>query len=157
MNRKLKSLMLQLLQSPKRFPFEFALGIVFFIIAVWDLQLSTSNMSATRVESTVNGDILWLFAPLMVLTFWLHRVNHLAYIASSFLFLPLMALDLKPFLWTYGFGFTYVLAGILLIVGNKRMNNRPFAAHALLRLTHYPHSQFSGDSYCGLVLLHLRH
>ena len=80
MNRKLKSLMLQLLQSPKRFPFEFALGIVFFIIAVWDLQLSTSNMSATRVESTVNGDILWLFAPLMVLTFWLHRVNHLAYI-----------------------------------------------------------------------------
>ena len=131
MNRKLKSLMQQLLQSPKRFPFEFALGIVFFIIAVWDLQLSTSNMSATRVESTVNGDILWLFAPLMVLTFWLHRVNHLAYIASSFLFLPLMALDLKPFLWTYGFGFTYVLAGILLIVGNKRMNNRPFAAHAL--------------------------
>ncbi len=131
MNRKLKSLMQQLLQSPKRFPFEFALGIVFFIIAVWDLQLSTSNMSATRVESTVNGDILWLFAPLMVLTFWLHRVNHLAYIASSFLFLPLMAIDLKPFLWTYGFGFTYVLAGILLIVGNKRMNNRPFAAHAL--------------------------
>lgn len=131
MNRKLKSLMQQLLQSPKRFPFEFALGIVFFIIAVWDLQLSTSNMSATRVESTVNGDILWLFAPLMVLTFWLHRVNHLAYIASSFLFLPLMAIDLKPFLWTYGFGFTYVLAGILLIVGNKWMNNRPFAAHAL--------------------------
>ena len=131
MNRKLKSLMQQLLQSPKRFPFEFALGIVFFIIAVWDLQLSTSNMSATRVESTVNGDILWLFAPLMVLTFWLHRVNRWAYIASSFLFLPLMALDLKPFLWTYGFGFTYVLAGILLIVGNKRMNNRPFAAHAL--------------------------
>lgn len=131
MNRKLKSLMQQLLQSPKRFPFEFALGIVFFIIAVWDLQLSTSNMSATRVESTVNGDILWLFAPLMVLTFWFHRVNRWAYIASSFLFLPLMAIDLKPFLWTYGFGFTYVLAGILLIVGNKRMNNRPFAAHAL--------------------------
>ena len=31
MNRKLKSLMQQLLQSPRRFPFEFALGIVFFI------------------------------------------------------------------------------------------------------------------------------
>lgn len=131
MNKKLKSLMQQLLQSPKRFPFEFALGIVFFIIAVWDLQLSTSNMSATRVESTVNGDILWLFVPLMALTFWLHRVNRWVYFASFFLFLPLMALDLKPFLWTYGFGFTYVLAGILLIVGNKRMNNRPFAAHAL--------------------------
>lgn len=131
MNRKLKSLMQQLLQSPKRFPFEFALGIVFFIIAVWDNETNHYNEALKQWESDVNGDILWLFAPLMVLTFWLHRVNRWTYIASSFLFLPLMALDLKPFLWTYGFGFTYVLAGILLIVGNKRMNNRPFAAHAL--------------------------
>lgn len=131
MNRKLKSLMQQLLQSPKRFPFEFALGIVFFIIAVWDNETNHYNEALKQWESDVNGDILWLFAPLMVLTFWFHRVNRWAYIASSFLFLPLMAIDLKPFLWTYGFGFTYVLAGILLIVGNKRMNNRPFAAHAL--------------------------
>ena len=131
MNRKLKSLMQQLLQSPRRFPVEFALGIVFFVIAVWDSESSTWNETTARMESVVNSDILWFFVPLMVLTFWLHRVNRWAYIASSFLFLPLMALDLKPFLWTYGFGFTYVLAGILLIVGNKRMNNRPFAAHAL--------------------------
>ena len=131
MNKKLKSLMQQLLQSPKRFPFEFALGIVFFIIAVWDSESSTWNETSARMESVVNSDILWFFVPLIVLTFWLHRVNRWAYIASSFLFLPLMALDLKSFLWTYGFGFTYVLAGILLIVGNKRMNNRPFAAHAL--------------------------
>ena len=131
MNRKLKSLMQQLLQSPRRFPVEFALGIVFFIIAMWDSESSTWNETSARMESVVNSDILWFFVPLMVLTFWFHRVNRWAYIASSFLFLPLMALDLKPFLWTYGFGFTYVLAGILLIVGNKRMNNRPFAAHAL--------------------------
>lgn len=131
MNKKLKSLMQQLLQSPRRFPFEFALGIVFFIIAVWDNETNHYNEALKQWESDVNGDILWLFAPLMVLTFWFHRVNRWAYIASSFLFLPLMAIDLKPFLWTYGFGFTYVLAGILLIVGNKRMNNRPFAAHAL--------------------------
>ena len=114
---KLKTLLQQLLQSPRRFPVELALGVTFFIIAVLD--------------SSVNGDILWLFVPLMALTFWLHRVNRWAYFASFFLFLPLMALDLKPFLWTYGFGFTYVLAGILLIVGNRRMDNRPFAAHAL--------------------------
>ncbi len=131
MNRKLKSLIQQLLQSPRRFPVEFALGIVFFIIAVWDNETNHYNEALKQWESDVNGDILWLFAPLMVLTFWFHRVNRWAYIASSFLFLPLMAIDLKPFLWTYGFGFTYVLAGILLIVGNKRMNNRPFAAHAL--------------------------
>ena len=126
-----KSLLQQLLQSPRRFPVEFALGIVFFIIAVWDSESSTWNETSARMESVVNSDILWFFVPLMVLTFWLHRVNRVAYFASFFLFLPLMALDLKPFLWTYGFGFTYVLAAILLIVGNRRMDNRPFAAHAL--------------------------
>ena len=131
MNTKLKSLLQQLLQSPRRFPVEFALGIVFFVIAVWDSESSTWNETSARMESVVNSDILWFFVPFMVLTFWLHRVNRWAYLASFFLFLPLMALDLKPFLWTYGFAFTYVLAGILLVVGNKRMDNRPFAAHAL--------------------------
>ncbi len=131
MKTKLKSLLQQLLQSPRRFPVEFALGIVFFVIAVWDSESSAWNETSARMESAVNSDILWLFVPLMVLTFWLHRVNRWAYFASFFLFLPLIAIDLKPFLWTYGFAFTYVLAGILLVVGNRKMENRPFAAHAL--------------------------
>ena len=131
MNTKLKSLLHQLLQSPRCFPVELALGIVFFIIAVWDSETHAWNEVIRQYESSVNGDILWFFVPLMVLTFWLHRVNRWAYLASFFLFLPLMALNLKPFLWTYGFAFTYVLAAILLIVGNRRMDNRPFAAHAL--------------------------
>lgn len=41
---KLKTLLQQLLQSPRRFPVELALGVTFFIIAVLD--------------SSVNGDIL---------------------------------------------------------------------------------------------------
>ena len=131
MNTKLKTLLQQLLQSPRRFPVEMALGIVFFIIAVWDSETSRWNTAALQRESAVNGDILWLFVPLLVLSFWLQRVNRWAYFASFFLFLPLMALNLKPFLWTYGFGFTYVLAAILLVLGNKRMDNRSFAAHAL--------------------------
>ena len=131
MNTKLKSLFLQLLQSPRRFPVEFVLGIVFFVIAVWDSESSTWNEASARMESAVNSDILWFFVPLVALSFWLRRVNRWAYLASFFLFLPLMALDLKPFLWTYGFAFTYVLAGILLVVGNRRLDNRPFAAHAL--------------------------
>ena len=149
MNRKLKSLMQQLLQSPRRFPVEFALGTVFFIIAVWDNETNHYNEALKQWESDVNGDILWLFAPLMVLTFWFHRVNRWDYIASSFLFLPLMALDLKPFLWTYGFGFTYVLAAILLIVGNRRMDNRPFAAHAL----HVVTQLFFGLLITGIINL----
>ena len=131
MNTKLKSLFLQLLQSPRRFPVEAVLGVVFFIIAVWDSESSTWNEASARMESAVNSDILWFFVPLVALSFWLHRVNRWAYLASFFLFLPLMALNLKPFLWTYGFAFTYVLAGILLVVGNRRLDNRSFAAHAL--------------------------
>ena len=131
MNNRLKTILQQLLQSPRRFPVEMALGVVFFIIAVWDSETHVWNEKAAQYESAVNGDILWLFVPLMALTFWLHRVNRWAYLASFFLFLPLMMLDLKPFLWTYGFGFTYVLAAILLIIGYKRMDNRSFAAHAL--------------------------
>ena len=149
MNTKLKSLLQQLLQSPRRFPVEFALGIVFFVIAVWDSESSTWNETSARMESVVNSDILWFFVPLMVLTFWLHRVNRVAYFASFFLFLPLMALDLKPFLWTYGFAFTYVLAGILLVVGNKRMDNRPFAAHAL----HVVTQMFFGLLITGILNL----
>ncbi|MBP3775857.1 MAG: DUF4153 domain-containing protein [Prevotella sp.] len=128
---KLKSLLQQMLQSPRRFPVEMALGVVFFVIAVWDSETHEWNEETAQFESAVNGDILWFFVPLMVLTFWLHRINRWAYYASFFLFLPLMALNLKPFLWTYGFAFTYVLAAILLIIGNKRMENRSFAAHAL--------------------------
>ena len=131
MSTKLKLLLQQLLQSPRRFPVELALGVVFFIIAVWDSETHVWNEKTAEYESAVNGDILWFFVPLMTLTFWLHRVNRWAYLASFFLFLPLMMLDLKPFLWTYGFTFTYVLAAILLIVGNRRLDNRSFAAHAL--------------------------
>ena len=149
MNTKLKSLLQQLLQSPRRFPVEAALGVVFFIIAVWDSESSTWNETSARMESAVNSDILWFFVPLVALSFWLHRVNRWAYLASFFLFLPLMALDLKPFLWTYGFAFTYVLAGILLVVGNRRLGNRSFAAHAL----HVVTQMFFGLLITGILNL----
>ena len=147
MNTKLKSLLQQLLQSPRRFPVELALGVVFFIIAVWDSENSEWNVKTAQYESAVNGDILLLFVPLMALTFWLHRINRWAYYASFFLFLPLMALNLKPFLWTYGFAFTYVLAAILLIIGYKRMDNRSFAAHAL----HVATQMFFGLLISGIL------
>ena len=147
MNTKLKSLLQLLLQSPRRFPVELALGVVFFIIAVWDSENSEWSVKTAQYESAVNGDILLLFVPLMALTFWLHRVNRWAYYASFFLFLPLMALNLKPFLWTYGFAFTYVLAAILLIIGYKKMDNRSFAAHAL----HVATQMFFGLLISGIL------
>lgn len=143
MNMKLKTILQQLLKSPRRFPVEAALGVVFFIIAVWNSERSHWNDVTAHIDTLINGEILWLFVPLVILSFWLQRVNRWAYYASFFLFLPLMALNLRPFLWTYGFVFTYVLAGILLIVGNKRMDNRPFAAHALHVVT---------QLCCGLLI-----
>ncbi len=149
MNSKLKTIWQQLLQSPRRFPVELALGVAFFIIAVCDSETREWSEKTAQMESAVNGDILWLFVPLMALTFWLHRVNRWAYFASFFLFLPLMMLDLKPFLWTYGFGFTYALAAILLIIGNRRMDNRSFAAHAL----HVVTQLFFGLLISGILYL----
>lgn len=119
MNTNLKSLMRQLLSSPKNFPVETALGVAFFIISVLDM------------EKVINTDICWLFVPLLTLSFWLRRVNRWAYFASFFLFMPLMAINLTPFLWTTGFFFTYALAAILLVVGSRKMDNRAFASHTL--------------------------
>ena len=131
MKTRIKNILNQLLHSPQEFPVEAAMGFIFFCISAWHTSHAEWNTTIGEMASGVNADILWLFVPLLVLTFWLHKVSRWAYIASGLLFLPLMALDLKPFLWTYGFAFTYVLAAILLLVGKRNMDNRSFAAHAL--------------------------
>ena len=109
MNTKFKSLFQQILRSPQRFPVEAALGVVFFFIAALN--------SGSQDWTDVNEDIRLFFVPLVTLSFWLQPVNRWAYYASFFLFMPLMSLNLKPFLPTYGFVFTYVLAAILLLIG----------------------------------------
>ena len=123
------------------------MGLAFFAIAAWHTGHNKWDEALHQSVSGVNADILPLFVPLLVLTFWLHKVNRWAYVASGFLFLPLMALNLKPFLMTYGFGFTYVLAGILLLVSVRRMDNRSFAAHAL----HVVTQLFFGLVIAGII------
>lgn len=147
MKEKLKNILRLLLRSPREFPVEAAMGLAFFAIAAWHTGHSKWDEVLHQTVSGVNADILPLFVPLLVLTFWLHKVNRWAYVASGFLFLPLMALNLKPFLMTFGFGFTYVLAGILLLVGVRRMNNRSFAAHAL----HVVTQLFFGVVISGII------
>ena len=107
------------------------MGVAFFAIAAYDTETQVINYEKLEMVSGVNSDILWFFVPLLVLTFYLGRINRWAYVVSGLLFLPLMLLNLRPFLWTTGFMFTYVLAGILLVIGTRRMQNRPFAAQAL--------------------------
>lgn len=147
MKEKLKNILRLLLRSPREFPMEAAMGLAFFAIAAWHTGHNKWDEALHQSVSGVNADILPLFVPLLVLTFWLHKVNRWAYVASGFLFLPLMALNLKPFLMTYGFGFTYVLAGILLLVSVRRMDNRSFAAHAL----HVVTQLFFGLVIAGII------
>lgn len=149
MKTKIKDILKQLLRSPREFPVEAAMGLAFFCIGAWHTEKVRWIEATGEYTSGVNADILMLFVPLVVLTFWLHKVNRWAYVASGLLFLPLMALNLKPFLWTYGFGFTYVLAAILLLVGVRCMDNKSFAAHAL----HVVTQLFFGVVISGLLTL----
>lgn len=128
---KLKTMLQHLLRSPREFPVEAILGLVFFGIAAWHTTFMQYDESTGQRMGNSTPSILLLFVPLLVLTFYLHKVNRWAYVASGFLFLPLMAVNLWPFLQTYGFYFTYVLAAILLVIGTRRMDNRTFGEHAL--------------------------
>ena len=138
MSPKIKLFLQQMLRSPKEFPMEMVMGIGFFVIAVINLE-----HRLRFATDGVDANILALFVPLMVLTYWLNRLRRrqtekkwrnvctIAYILSGLLFLPLMTLYLDPFIKTTAFVFTYILAGILLVVGTRWMDNRSFAAHAL--------------------------
>lgn len=148
MKAKLKTMMQQLLQSPRRFPVEAALGITFFIIAQL-CKNSTRFNPTTCASTTINDDILFFFIPLTALSFWLQSINRKAYYASYFLFLPLMALDLESFVGSISFAFTYVLAGLLLIVGNGKLDNRSFSSHAL----HVISQTFIGMTVAGIFYL----
>ena len=125
------------------------MGLAFFAIAAWNTGYAQWDEALHQMVSGVNADILLLFVPLLVLTFWLHKVNRWAYVVSGFLFLPLMALNLKPFLMTYGFGFTYVLAA----------SRRPFWLSSLPSSTSSASknpriSTFTCGNSCGSSLPH---
>jgi len=159
MKAKIVSFLQQILRSPKEYPVETVMSLAFFIIAVWHLE--SRKWFGGNVVSDVNEDILLLFLPLIVLTFWLNKlykrqteqkwknVYLLVYVFSGLLFLPLMALNLKSFIETIAFGFTYVLAGILMVVDTRRMDNRSFAAHTL----HVTTQLFIGCAIAGLLNL----
>lgn len=144
---RLKLFILQLWRSPKEFPIEALMGLAFFLISAFNAE--TWDEHSELAVSNINSDILWLFFPLLALTYWAHKVNRIAYIVSGLLFLPLMALDLEPFLWTYGFGVSYILALLLLIVDKRRMGNRDFAIHTLHVITQL----FFTVVICGMLTL----
>ena len=156
MNTKIKTLLQQLLLSPKKFPVEAALGLAFFLISAWHLHTAEWSNVTGRMEGDLNADILWLFVPLIVLSFWLRKVNRWLYFASLFLFVPLMALNLKPFLWTYGFHTSCVgrqedeQSGLCLPCA-------PRGYPAVLWIRHNRYTEFGSIVHCCLFSLYLWH
>ncbi len=75
MKTKIKDIVKQLLRSPREFPVEAAMGLAFFLISAWHTENVSWIESTGEYTSGINGDILMLFVPLVVLTFWLHKVN----------------------------------------------------------------------------------
>lgn len=125
MKDKLKALWQQLLQSPRRFPVETALGVVFFILA----EVMKYGSDDWMHEHGLNTEILFMFVPLVCLSFWLQRINKWAYYTSFFLFVPLLFVKSMPdgaFL-----AFSWLLGLLLLVLGSRKMDNRTFVAHAI--------------------------
>ena len=131
MKESIKVFLHRLSNSPRKFPVEAVMGLAFFVISALYTYYTDKADVEKLMSNGINEDILYFFVPLIILTYSLHKINRWAYIASGFLFLPLMSLNLSPFIWTYGFFFTYVLATILLLFGIFWMNNKHFASHVI--------------------------
>lgn len=125
--KKVLEILRRLLHCPLEFPLEALMGLSFFLIAAYDIYHGFGNVPNKYLDE----EILVFFVPLFVLTFYMHKLNKWAYVASFFIFLFLMPLSLEPFITSLAFPFTYVLAALLLIVGTRRLTDRPFGAHLL--------------------------
>ena len=121
-------MLIQLVESPRKFPVEFALGLTFCVLAIWHSEAS-GLVDGVRYEP-FDGNVLAFFPPLMALTYFLHSAlgrNNMVYWLSYVVFVPLLLVDLKHFLFTPAFFFTYVLAALLLLAGHRSLSNGSFA------------------------------
>ena len=113
--------------SLREFPLEALLGLTYFIVFVLEKRIG-----AALDGKDIYYMFLWFF-PHYVLLFSLHRLSgkHLAfkvlYILSWFLWIPLL-------LWgqaNSGLAIAYILAIILLIIGEEPLDNQRYGKHIL--------------------------
>lgn len=128
---KLKQTLLQLLRSPKNFPAEMFMGIVFFVMSVCMNEHSTWTLFGHTIEWDKYSTIIPWFIPLLALTYWLGKVNRWAYYTSALLFIPLLLIDRNGFFNVDAVGMTYIVAAILLIIGTHKLSNQSFCMHIL--------------------------
>ena len=125
--KKVLEILRRLLRCPLEFPVEALMGLSFFLIAAYNTYHGFGNAPIKYFDE----EILLFFVPLFVLTYCLHQKNKWAYIASFFIFPILMPLSLESFMSSSKMPFLYVLAALLLVLGTRRLNDRPFGARLL--------------------------
>lgn len=120
MKTGIKSTFNQLLKSPVQFPVETFVGVAFFVLSLFR-------------ETLKINDIEWFFVPLIVFTFWLHGINKWLYIISGLLFIPLIGIKINlasDSETLYYVILPYIVAILLLFIGNKILSNKNFSLRA---------------------------
>ena len=133
--------------SVRDYPLEMLLGLVYFFVYVFDRTISVKIPGAYP-----EGLMSWFF-PHYVLLFTLHQfskgrpVVKVLYVLSWFLWIPLLLLGHGK--WEWAVGISYLLAVILLILGDRRMDDETYGRH-ILRTTG---KVVSGFLVGGLLIL----
>ena len=129
---KLKSVFDAAMECIKHYPVEALLGVSVFVLSITGYDYS-SHVDYANLSYDVRG-VQYLFFPLFVLTYMLHRCcvkrgvwGKILYGMSYFAFVPLLFIDLSTFLWSFAHGFTWLLAALVLIIGEHKWDNRQFA------------------------------
>lgn len=115
--------------SVRDYPLEMLLGLVYFLVYVFDRTISVKIPGAYP-----EGLLSWFF-PHYVLLFTLHQfskgrpVVKVLYVLSWFLWIPLLLWGHGK--WEWAVGIACLLAVILLILGDRRMDDVPYGRHIL--------------------------
>ena len=120
------------LESTRKFPVEFLLGITFFVLYIVHSDVYKDNNH--NIEN-----VLIFFFPLFVLTYICHILSttykykgvQIIYWLSYLTFIPLFFIDANLFIDSFAFGFTCLLAVFALFVGKQKMDNKSFATECL--------------------------
>ena len=119
--------------SIKEFPVEALLGLTYFIIFIFE-----GKIEASADWPDIFPFFLWFF-PQYVLVFTLHRfcegrpVVKCLYYLSWFLWIPLLFLNRFAYTHDMVWSVSYVLAAILLIIGDRKLDNEAYG-RGILRI-----------------------
>lgn len=133
----IKQIYHETLKAIRQFPVEALLGLTFFIIGCWSTIPSIQQETASKL----NGVLLLSFQ-MLVFTYLLNkysdvigRLGKWLYWLSYFIYIPLLLTDLSRFEMGFGYGFTWLLALLMLVVGRRSWDNRRYASEVLHTIT----------------------